>query len=60
MDRSSDSSDRTPKEFFLFALAVVAFFLGIYGVVLSSAFLGLTGLFLLILSVSSLGRQPEP
>ena len=59
-DKYCDSTDRTPKEYFLFAVAVVGFFMAVYGLVLSSAFLGLTGLFLLLLSVSSLGRQPEP
>ena len=60
MQTYCESNDRSGKEYFLFALACAGVFIGIYGVVLSTPALGMTGLVLLIIAAWSLQKQPEP
>ena len=58
MERFTDSTDRRPVEFFLFALAFSGFGLGALGIVLTIPVIGVLGTVILLLAVSSF-REPE-
>jgi len=55
MQPYTDSTDRGPADFMLFATAFIGFMLGAAGVVLTSPSLGIFGALLLLFSVFSVG-----
>ena len=59
MNDFSDSTDRKPVEFVLFALAFVGFILGAAGMVLTSLPVALIGTVILLLAVSCFRSPPE-
>jgi len=60
MQPCCDSTDRAPKEYFLFGLSCLGVLVGVYGLVLSAPVLALCGLLLLIWGAWVLVRQPDP
>ena len=59
MSDYSDSTDRRPVEFFLYALGFAGFVLGAAGIILSSTALALFGTAILLLAVSCFRSPPE-
>jgi len=59
-ERFADSTDRTPKEYFLFALACMGVLIGFYGMVLSTPVLAMCGVLVIIWGAWVLVRQPDP
>ena len=59
MNDYSDSTDRRPVEYLLFALGFAGFMLGGGGIVLLCPALALTGAILLLLAVCSFRSPPE-
>ena len=58
MSSSSDSTERRPGEYFLFALAFLAFLVAAGGVVVSSLPMAITGGVLLLLCVLGFRTRP--
>lgn len=58
MHNGFDSTERGPRELFMFALGFIGFLVGTGGVILLSAPLALFGLLLFLLSVLSFRRHP--
>jgi hypothetical protein len=58
MDFFSDSTDRTPTDYVLFALAFIGFVIGLSGVVLTSAWAALSGLLILTLCILAFRLRP--
>jgi hypothetical protein len=59
MDTHYDSTDRTPSDYFLFALAFLGFMIGVGGVVVASAPAAFTGFILMLLSILSYALRPS-
>jgi hypothetical protein len=55
MSDNSSPTDRSPGEYLLFAGAFVGFLMAAGGIVVASVFLAVSGLFLLLFTVSCLG-----
>ena len=60
MERYADSTDRTPKEYFLFAISCLGILIELYGMVLSAAVLATFGALVMIWGAWGLVRQPDP
>jgi hypothetical protein len=52
-----DSTDRTPRGYFLFGLAVLGLLIGVWGIFLALAPLALTGAIVLLASVLGFRRR---
>jgi len=52
MDENVNATDRSPRDYLLFALAFVGFGISLAGVVLASPFLAVSGLLLLLFALS--------
>ena len=59
MSEYSDSTERKPGEYLLFALGFAGFVLGASGIILTSAPPALTGAIILLLAVSFFRSSPE-
>jgi len=57
MTTYSDSTDRGPVDFFLFALAFIGFLVGFSGVILASLGAAIAGLLLMLISIGALGAR---
>jgi Cu/Ag efflux pump CusA len=58
MNSSSNSTDRRPGEYFLFALAFLAFLVAVAGVIVSSLPIAVSGGVLLLLCVVGFRGRP--